>query len=359
MQPPRNADPDRVAALLALVDGTLAAHLGTERGAAVAAELRERAAGFGDHLLGGVNPAREDASPAWDAARAAAYAPTEGTGAVHLELGTFTAFPAARVEELVAGDGLSEFIRLDADPQYPCDVVADATAMPFGSATIDRVASNSVLEHIAYPHEVLRETHRVLRPGGVMVVVMPFVWHQHGYPNDYVRLTPGFFERVCPEVGFTDVQVDVDTSGGLYNVLHNAAKMAGVQDGRPETAAMRELHELVITLLGTLIPLDRHFTEGGRYWFHSVRVLARKPGSFVPQGRRREAGRPFADRALDLLADPETRTPLRREGSRLVAPLTGTAYEVARDGAVNFLEPRVARPPAGSRVRAAARRVLR
>jgi hypothetical protein len=121
---------------------------------------------------------------------------------------------------------------------------------------------------------------------------------------------------------------------------------------------MRELHELVITLLGTLIPLDRHFTEGGRYWFHSVRVLARKPGSFVPQGRRREAGRPFAERALDLLADPETRTPLRREGSRLVAPLTGTAYEVARDGAVNFLEPRVARPPAGSRVRAAARRVL-
>jgi SAM-dependent methyltransferase len=359
MQAPRNADPERVAALLRLVDDVLAAHLGPERGAAAAAELRERAGAFGDHLLGGVNPAREDASATWDQARAAAYAPTERTGAVHLELGTFTAFGDARVEELVAGDGLSEFIRLDADPQYPCDVVADATAMPFGSGTIDRVASNSVLEHIAYPHEVLRETHRVLRPGGVMVVVMPFVWHQHGYPNDYVRLTPGFFERVCPEVGFTGVEVDVDTSGGLYNVLHNAAKMAGVEDGRPETAAMRELHELVITLLGTLIPLDRHFTEGGRYWFHSVRVLARKPGTFVPQGRPRQAGRPFAERALDLLADPETKTPLRREGSRLVAPFTGVSYPVGRDGAVNFLEPRAARPPVGSRVKAAARRVLR
>ena len=59
------------------------------------------------------------------------YAPTEHVGAVHLELGTFTTFPDERVSELVAGDGLSEFIRLDFDRHYGPDVVADVTQLPF------------------------------------------------------------------------------------------------------------------------------------------------------------------------------------------------------------------------------------
>lgn len=348
----RNADPTRVAGVLQLVEDVLRSRLGEAHGAALTAELHERIAGSKEFLLDGVNPARPDSSRAWDDARAAAYAPTEHAGAVHLELGTWTAFPDARVRELVAGDGLSEFIRLDSDPELDAEVIADATALPFRSGSVDRVASNSVLEHIAYPHDVLRETLRVLRPGGVMVVVMPFVWHQHGYPDDHVRLTPGFFERVCPELGF----VDVDTSGGLYNTMHNAMKMAGVDASHEEAAAMRELQELATLLLGALIPFDRYFDDGARYWFHSVRVLARKPGDYEPSRRPREESRPFAERALDLLADPATKQPLALDGRWLRAPDGGASYRLARGGgAVNFLEPRVHRASLGERVKKAVR----
>jgi SAM-dependent methyltransferase len=338
----RNADPDRVVRILKLVEEVLHSRLGEHRGAALTAEIHERMSASSGFLLDGVNPARPDASPAWDDARAAVYAATEHVGAVHLELGTWTAFPDSRVRELVAGDGLSEFIRLDSDPQLDAEVIADATALPFRSGSIDRVASNSVLEHIAYPHDVLRETLRVLRPGGVMVIVMPFVWRQHGYPDDHVRLTPGFFERVCPEIGFVDVTVDVDTSAGLYNTLHNATKMASVDASRDEAAAMRELQELATLLLGALIPFDRYFEDRARYWFHSVRVLARKPGIYNPSRRPREEGRPFAERALDLLADPATKQPLRRDGRQLRAHDGGASYRLLRRGrAINFLEPRV------------------
>jgi SAM-dependent methyltransferase len=241
------------------------------------------------------------------------------------------------VRALADADGLAELIRLDADASFPVDVVADATTLPFASGVLDRVASNSVLEHIAYPHEVLAECHRVLRPGGIMVHVMPFVWWLHGYPDDYVRLTPSFFERVCRQIGFVGVVTDVDAAGGLYNTLHNASKMGAVDARRPEADAMRELHELVALLLGAMIPFDRAFEDGGRAWFHSVRVLARKSGVYEPSHRPPADG-PFASRALDLLADPATKAPLAAHRGQLVCESTGVAYPV-RHGVPDFLQP--------------------
>jgi SAM-dependent methyltransferase len=332
----RRADPDRVRRLFELVEEALRSRAPAQ-GDALVATLREHVSAWQPHLLDGVNPLLPGAGAAWDAARAEAYAPTERAGAVHLELGTWSAFPDERTQELIEADGLAELIRLDADPSFPVDVVADATALPFATGVLDRVGSNSVLEHIAYPHQVLAECHRVLRPGGVMVHVMPFVWWLHGYPDDYVRLTPPFFERVCREIGFVEVVTDVDATGGLYNTLHNASKMGAVDASRPEAEAMRELHELVALLLGALVPFDRAFEGGARNWFHSVRVLARKAGDYEPSRRTRGDGA-FADRALDLLADPATKAPLSQRRGQLVSAASGVAYPVRR-GVPDFLQP--------------------
>jgi SAM-dependent methyltransferase len=332
----RRSDPGRVERLFELVEEAIRSRAPGQADALLAT-LHEHLHSWQPHLLDGVNPLLPGAGAEWDAARAAAYAATVRAGAVHLELGTWSAFPDERVRELADSDGLAEFIRLDADPAHPIDVVADATALPFCSDVVDRVASNSVLEHIAYPHEVLAEGHRVLRPGGVMVHVMPFVWWLHGYPDDYVRLTPPFFERVCREIGFVDVVTDVDATGGLYNTLHNASKLGAVDARAPEADAMRELHELVALLLGALVPFDRAFEGRGRAWFHSVRVLARKAGDYEPSRRRRADG-PFAARALDLLADPVTKEPLTARRGQLVCEAGGVAYPVRR-GVPDFLQP--------------------
>jgi SAM-dependent methyltransferase len=336
----RRSDPDRVERLFGLVEEAIRSRA-PDQADELVATLHEHLRAWRPHLLDGVNPLLAGAGAEWDAARAAAYAPMEGVGGVHLELGTWTAFPDERVRELADADGLAELIRLDADSAYPVDVVADATALPFRSGALDRVASNSVLEHIAYPHDVLAECHRVLRPGGVMVHVMPFVWWLHGYPDDYVRLTPPFFERVCREIGFVEVATDVDATGGLYNTLHNASKMGAVDARVPEAEAMRELHELVALLLGALVPFDRAFEGRGRAWFHSVRVLARKAGSYEPSRRARGEG-PFATRALDLLADPATKAPLSARRGRLVCESRGVAYPVRR-GVPDFMRPGPAR----------------
>jgi SAM-dependent methyltransferase len=352
----RPDEPDLVASTLALVRDVLARSLGDSRADELVAELIERRDALGEVLSAGVNPPRTDYGDAWEQARAAAYAPTENVGAVRLELGTWTAFPAERVQQFLSEDGLSDFIRLDADARYECEVVADATALPFRSGVIDRLASNSTVEHVARPELVFGEAHRALRPGGVLVTATPFVWHEHGYPDDYVRLTRGYYERILGEVGFVDVRVDPDGSSGLYYTLHNAAKMALVDESLPEREAMARLQELVVVLLGTLIPLDRFFTHGARYWYHSVRVVARKPGTYEPS-RRASSDAPFADRALDLLADPATKQPLVRRGRQLVCESTGLSYALTADGGINFLEPRLPSPGLADRAGGAARRV--
>ncbi len=347
--------------LLDAVRQMVAAQAPPEVAARVNATIDEHLAGAQGYLTRGVNPPRADRDRTWDEARGSAYFQTERQGAVHLELGTFTTFPDERVAELVAGDELSEFIRLDFDREYRPDLVADVTALPLRNDSVDRVASNSLFEHVAYPHAIIEESLRVLRPGGVMEIAMPFVWKRHGYPHDYVRLTPQFFERVCRETGFVDIVVDDDGCSGLYNTLHNASKMAAVQHGAPETEAARAIHEAVIVLLGALIPLDRAFEDSARQWFHSTRVVARKPGEYQPSRRPRDTSRPLVERITDLLADPVAKAPLTYRRGRLVCEFTGMSYAVD-DGIAIFTEPaqeRRPREPLGDRVRTAAGRVKR
>jgi SAM-dependent methyltransferase len=331
--------------VLDLVRSLVRSRATPEVAADVIARIDGHVAGAEDYLLRGVNPPRPDRDRTWDEARGQYYFETERKGAVHLELGTFTTFPDARVAELVAGDELSEFIRLDFDREYAPDLVADVTALPLANASCDRVASNSLFEHVAYPHKIIEETYRVLRPGGVMEVAMPFVWKRHGYPHDYVRLTPQFFERVARETGFVDIVVDDDGCSGLYNTMHNASKMASVAHGAPETEAARALHEAVIVLLGALIPLDRAFDDSARQWFHSTRVVARKPGAYQPSERPRDTSRPVVERIVDLLADPVAKAPLTYRRGRLVSEFTGMSYAV-ENGIALFTEPRQEARPA-------------
>ncbi len=50
---------------------------------------------------------------------------------------------------------------------------ADATQLAFADASFDRLIAAHVLEHLAQPHKVLREWARVLKPGGVISLVLP------------------------------------------------------------------------------------------------------------------------------------------------------------------------------------------
>lgn len=51
------------------------------------------------------------------------------------------------------------------------------------------VFSSQTLEHSFYPEEMLSEAFRVLRPGGRLLLAMPFIWPEHEQPFDSQRFT--------------------------------------------------------------------------------------------------------------------------------------------------------------------------
>lgn len=51
--------------------------------------------------------------------------------------------------------------------------VEDATKLSFENDTFDRVIATHILEHVQNPHEVLLEWTRVLKPGGILTIVLP------------------------------------------------------------------------------------------------------------------------------------------------------------------------------------------
>ena len=68
-------------------------------------------------------------------------------------------------------------------------LVKPGDPLPFEKGAFDAVLSTQVLEHVADMDDCIAEIHRVLKPGGQLVISVPFIYQVHGKPHDYRRLS--------------------------------------------------------------------------------------------------------------------------------------------------------------------------
>jgi SAM-dependent methyltransferase len=115
--------------------------------------------------------------------------------------------------------------------QSRADVFYDGGRMPFADTEFDTVLSNQVLEHVADPRVVWADMVRVLRPGGTLVVTVPFSFRLHAEPDDYWRFTSHALRRLCDE---SRLRIEVlEPRGGLWLVIgHKLATFLAFDVGR-------------------------------------------------------------------------------------------------------------------------------
>ena len=87
--------------------------------------------------------------------------------------------------------------------------------LPFPDDDFDVVFSTQVLEHVRELDTTLREIRRVLKPGGRLILSVPFLFPLHGEPEDYRR-----FSEYGVQVMLTDYSITrIERIGGVGQTL--------------------------------------------------------------------------------------------------------------------------------------------
>ena len=107
------------------------------------------------------------------------------------------------------------------DSSYDTDVIFNAEEpWPIENGAFNGVLFINVLEHLYAPIMALREAHRALKNGGIVVGAVPFMFNVHGSPNDYFRYTRPALERMLTETGFSEVHIK-ELGTGAFSVIYH------------------------------------------------------------------------------------------------------------------------------------------
>jgi SAM-dependent methyltransferase len=111
------------------------------------------------------------------------------------------------ITQTLRGFGATEVVNYDIASEILNAVIGPLEKMPFAAAEFDSILCNAVLEHVEAPEPVIREMVRVLRPGGHLVVAIPFLQPFHSCPGDFRRCTIEGMRRLGTASGLEVVAI--------------------------------------------------------------------------------------------------------------------------------------------------------
>ena len=130
------------------------------------------------------------------------------------------------------------------------DVFGDAASLPFTDSSLDAVACYEVLEHVRKPDAVMAEISRVLIPGGVAELSMPFLYPVHDAPHDYQRWTRHGWERSAESACLV-----IEKMQPLNHPLAAAAVLGCLALAAPLQGASRLMKFFLLPLAALAIPV--------------------------------------------------------------------------------------------------------
>ena len=127
---------------------------------------------------------------------------------------------------------------------YESDVLGNLISLPVKDGALDGAILTEVLEHCTDPSQAVREVHRALKPGGVLLATSPFLWPWHGGPSydDYWRFTDQGWELLLKD--FSRVKISecewTDEGNALYDQLRRWECFGELYDVKATTGYLVE-----------------------------------------------------------------------------------------------------------------------
>jgi len=151
----------------------------------------------------------------------------------------------------------------------------DGKTIPFADNYFDSILSSEVFEHIFNLEQILMELKRVLKPGGHILITVPFVWEEHSIPYDFARYTSFGIKDLLERSGFSVVTAEKTT-----NYVETVFQMWGVyiyQSVFPKNKFIKAIltpffiSPITITgiILSWMLPKNKNF-------YHNSIIVARK-----------------------------------------------------------------------------------
>lgn len=168
--------------------------------------------------------------------------------------------------------------------ERPHDIVCDLHEIDAPDGAFGAAVLTEVLEHVADPAQVLAELARILRPGGRILITVPFVGELHEEPHDFYRFTSHGLRLLLERAGFDTVEVRPLT--GWFTMLshvllheHNSTAGPDIRATVPERilSAMLRAASAVLSRIGPR--LDRRIDRRRALPLGWAATATRKAGS--------------------------------------------------------------------------------
>lgn len=106
-------------------------------------------------------------------------------------------------------EDMSKIKTVDIDEAAKPDIVLniESAKLPIDNNSFENVFAFNVIEHLSNPTNLVEESHRVLKDGGKLVCVVPFLVNVHPDPHDFARYTDEKLHQMMISGGFSEVRV--------------------------------------------------------------------------------------------------------------------------------------------------------
>ena len=129
----------------------------------------------------------------------------------------------ADYHSLIKGD--NSIVVVNSSENTKPDILHDLenTPIPIDTESQDAVLIINLLEHIYDYGNLIKDSVRILKPRGSVVIVVPFLYYIHSSPRDYFRYSKQALEKIMKENGFTNIEIEEIGDGAFssaYNLVH-------------------------------------------------------------------------------------------------------------------------------------------